>query len=535
MMGLSVIVCGAIRSDFECSLIFKELILARREGLLDRIVFCTWTTEVDSHRTFIDSLHDEVEVVTVLPIKEQTSFNLQVYPFYTALSLFDDDQFVARVRTDKCFPLVRTLVTHSSKLVERSREVDTTSLFSSRIVVAAISWNEVFAHGDFFMLARASDLRLISHFDSYFDMFCAGVGAESRWFSRPFIQAYPDIRAVFESVSLQTLCKSLYSWANQDPKSKPIPLPPPLGRVLGQYFLHCARNFALINDEPSNDNIDLIAAIGGRDPKKWQWTPRTFATTQDWLDRITHSRALGAMGVHVDEARRSDLTSRSLSVAALEEIHEFQLQYGSKGVVPWPGTLISSTSSRKADSNTYTEHGNYLSIVKELIKEIDSSVDTELLDRDTDIGNLTIDFRHFPAYSYYEFRDTCRDAARKAISALESRYGTDVPVALWSLPALFFVASLVFSWDSEAGEWLADQLLADKLTRYFAPVTKWGIMARYWSQTDSLLYKVALMSMRGIGGPVSIEDATRLLKIAADRGNQAALLTLETIVRKTDS
>jgi hypothetical protein len=513
-VAVHVIVCGTIRTELEAYLVFQDLIAGRACGAIDRIVYCTWPDQIERARRFIGHLAEAGIEILATPLRQPSQFNVQVLPFYTALGLFDDEDIVARVRTDKCFPLVRTLIRESDALAAKSRSIGTDSIFKSRIVVSALSWNELFAHGDFFMLACAGDLRKICHMDSYFDVFCADVGAEARWFSRPYIQNYPDLRAVFETVSLLQLSKAIVRWAGSQPNDDDMAaLPAGLGRVIGQYIHLCARDFALVNDNPEHAGLTLLDAYAARDPTRWQWGPRVFATSHAWVRRIGAGEGLGALGIHVQWAASADLHQRSVTAADLDEIRAFVTQHTREiARQPWPGLPIDIAKSNP-DLATAYGWGSFRSLLVNLANIVDPEFDPDLVtDEMVALGARLADY---PAQTYGGFCNICRETGEAIYALLQGQYGDDIPHQALMLPAVFFACSLTFQWDGDSGEWLADQLLADRLNHHFAPVTRWGLSARLWIQKPQAVYKAAELALRGIGGPVDVDEARRLSDHAA--------------------
>lgn len=298
MTPIDVVICGNIRSEIALYEIVREVLLAKREGLVNQAVFATWTSERERFPKLSDALADQgVDVVTLDPPEPYTgSLVIQHLQFWRGLqALADDDHWVLKTRTEKAFPQtfnVFEALRHSRlDLDGLSRPAE---VFERKVILQGASVDEPFAHADLTFLAHKRDARRLLNLDAAFDYVLSDAGyfpQEARWFVSPVMARFPELKRVHERVSTFRLAHAIEQGARADSLST---APEAVIRYLGAYWPLANDLFGLVDVSDYGHPPLTADVLAGRveRPFAQRWGDRVLATNQGWLSHL----AQGASG-----------------------------------------------------------------------------------------------------------------------------------------------------------------------------------------------------------------------------------------------
>lgn len=524
--GIKAIITGMIRSDLEAQLIFNELANARHEGLLDRIIYASWNDHLDAHPDLVNMLAKKgIDVLAIPALKPDTQIlDLQIMPFYTALGLFEDDEIIFRLRTDKCYPLLKSTLRNLTAIKQQVLTSDSNGILDSRILLSQIALNEPFAHADFIMMGLAADFRRLMSCDRYFDYFCEDV-VEARWFARPFIQTYADIRLLFENIPRLDLTTALSNWAKNKAQQA---MPAPLISALACYFDVCRRHFIVLSDKPISPDITLIDTLAGHDPSGWLWGNRVFIGTNHWLQRFATGERCGPFADYLQHFSSQEKPQQTLFLKDIPYIRAFIHDQLNRDTSPiWPGKWVKQAESTSLATQAKSDFSD---TIKQLAYQIQPEFDWSMIEDIVDKLNS-----HFEKYSYdeyYNFGPQLENAGKFSLLSLQQKYPNGIPVSTLLLPALLFSAASSFSWQQFSTIWLAEALLENKISRYFAWVARWSITAKIKYQIPYVKFLAGMLLLKGIGGDIQVEKGIALIAEAAEAKDPKAKAVFEALQKK---
>ncbi len=512
---VNVAVCGTVRSSLEAHLVFNEIMAGKEAGIIGRALFVDWEEDLEQKHPKLKPylLEHGIDVLPIPPRPGMTSNDVQMSQLHAALSLFDDDDLVLRTRVDKAFPLLRTFLTNAHALVERCLCAPDSLLFDHTILTAAVCVSRPFCHADLQLLGQARDFRRIINMDHYFDVFC-DQAHEAQWFALPFIQAYPDIRTLFETVSLRDFVKALRFWAKTD-----FPMPDALVRTLAHYYDLCRRHFSLMSDAPLPEGLTLRQAIDGGDPTGWDWGTSTFIGSNEWMgflrtgercDPFCEELRHFATGDRHPSLSASDVGAIRGFVGHMLGVDEKTLWCGNAYK---PGRLAKSSGSAPAPGLE--------EIVRTIAHQISPGFDTAIASRS--LSAISHICQNYPPNAFNEFGIFLEKAAT-SICAEIAATGKDKPLSNEALllPAIFHSAAVAFSNNPGSASWLGQALLEGKLAEPFDSFARWGLSARIWAQPPYVVFLLGLLLFKGIGGPADKTEGLRLITAAAESGDESA-------------
>ena len=191
------IVLGAIRNREEFDPLYTWLTDACTRGVLDGVVFVSWTGQYSSDKQLIDRIvangHRLIELEEpFIKIPHYGHIFHQMKALYYGLHCCPADAFVLKVRTDKygsvedLEPLLETRALPPCDL-----SVGWPAIFDSRIYVRCAAVLNPFFINDIVYYGKRTDLQKLVNFDlRYLEVFKRMI-PEQWFFSNPFIKHFP--------------------------------------------------------------------------------------------------------------------------------------------------------------------------------------------------------------------------------------------------------------------------------------------------------------------------------------------------------
>lgn len=224
-MNISVLILGQIRG---IDIFLKSLeiyIQAKRDGIIQQIVFSTWFKEIDNYdglRIQLASLGVEL-VETFEPIEFRTAGHYfhQMRGIYEGLSIIDINNFVFKTRTDVVISSLESLKSILCKDLTIKQPPWLKKDLSYKIWVSHFEITHPFFICDLFFFAHHSDIIRFLNFDNFpdqrknFDPFYDSVRnsmhslVEVRFYSNPFLQSFPILQEFRNIVHLFGYCTQL--------------------------------------------------------------------------------------------------------------------------------------------------------------------------------------------------------------------------------------------------------------------------------------------------------------------------------------
>ena len=192
------IVCGAIRTEIELSIILEKLLSHKQKGNLDQIVISTWEDEFKDKTSFRDSIiSNGIDIVYGTGLKDGGWHNMwrQKKALYQAMNMIEKNSVVFRLRTDKSAQFIDLFIERMNKNLENSD----LGIFQNKIIVTQISATIPFMIDDFVFMGDWNDIYKLTLMDETYTYISSGmdVPAEVRWFYAPIARNYPTFDAYF--------------------------------------------------------------------------------------------------------------------------------------------------------------------------------------------------------------------------------------------------------------------------------------------------------------------------------------------------
>ena len=292
-MSLDVVICGNIRSEIALYEIVREVLHARNEGLVGRVVFSTWEAEGRRFPDLFGALRGAgVTVVGLEPVAPGTnSIAIQQLQFWRGLQTLEQPaDWVFRTRTEKAFPhtvdLFRRLRDGSSLLIRGGPQG---GVFDQPPRMFGVSLTEPFAHDDLAFVASPEDWLRLLNFENAFDHVFNDTGyfpQEARWFTTPLMARHPTLKQLFRRVNIHRLSSAMRGAAERRELAS---APEAVLRYLAWTWAVTSRNFRLIDDADYGPAPRVEEFIAGRAQRPFavHWGDRLIATSRRWLEQLT--------------------------------------------------------------------------------------------------------------------------------------------------------------------------------------------------------------------------------------------------------
>lgn len=260
-MNRWVVICGAIRNSLEFNAVLAKALDFRKNQLVSEIVLSTWVDEIDR----VEGLRGKLKnfgVHTVeahdVPVPGPQNIWRQFRSYDVGIRACPYDAEILRARTDKCYVYFDMWKRALSTLRFDLPQDPKFTVFPGRIYVPYLSLSALFFCKDIFFYGRKQSLDLLTHYENWSNAAGNEIDwAELRWFIYPFLQRFPILRDVLETVSFKGLSTAICTKPN---------LPTVVCKILGIYFRLLKENITPMNygSEPDEYFIeDLIFGTGG--------------------------------------------------------------------------------------------------------------------------------------------------------------------------------------------------------------------------------------------------------------------------------
>ncbi|WP_145136550.1 SEL1-like repeat protein [Roseomonas gilardii] len=255
----TAVVCGAIRTELELSIVIQQLVSNRDNGRLDRIILSTWLGEFQGKENLRNSIAAcGVEIIEAPGLAEGGPHNMwrQKKALFQALISVPTTSKVLRLRTDKAAQFINPFIERLNRPLTDS----TSNIFSKKIVVTQISATVPFMIDDFAFLGEWQDLYRLTTLDETFTNILAApdIPAEVRWFYSPFSRIHPEFDQFFLNINASNFSNYLCRLLRQEN----IKLPPETTLFFRHYWNVVSSAYEPINNliNPIEDGHDKIFA-----------------------------------------------------------------------------------------------------------------------------------------------------------------------------------------------------------------------------------------------------------------------------------
>ncbi|WP_417528895.1 hypothetical protein [Marinomonas shanghaiensis] len=191
MNKVNILITGLIRDTvrFECAV--NEIIKLKNEGLVDRVVWSTWESEIKENKDSVDLLILlGADIVSLKEPKIKMTGHIihQMKTFHFGLSLFKDTDYVLKIRADLSnFSMIRMEKLFKKYFAYNSLlENDWPQIFSKKIMVEGGFLYLPFYQNDITFLGQVSDLRKLTNMDLRYEMCFQNLAPEQWFFFKPF-------------------------------------------------------------------------------------------------------------------------------------------------------------------------------------------------------------------------------------------------------------------------------------------------------------------------------------------------------------
>lgn len=254
---------GAIRDKFEFLPIIAKLAQYRSDNLIDEIVFTTWNSQFAQHKELFHKLERlGVALVFVSDIDEGGPSNMwrQYRLLDHGLRVCSQNSFILKARTDKTLQILEKF----KPVIELTRQGNfpkanegPTKLFKYKLAVPYVGLNFLFFVKDIVFFGHKDDLKELTHYEAWFDLFAAIPGIEWQWKAAPFFRKFPIFRDFSETYRMSGLARGLWE--------RPKDVPEILIQILALYY-HCLYSNFTMNMYPNDFSQDytLEEILSGR-------------------------------------------------------------------------------------------------------------------------------------------------------------------------------------------------------------------------------------------------------------------------------
>ncbi|MHC5247237.1 hypothetical protein [Enterococcus sp. LJL90] len=273
------IVCGAVRDELELRLTMDELLVMRKENLIQGIIISTWENEFDNFKNLKEELlQNDVDIIEIMPLEKRgvvvdntNSLNYfrQSLQMQAALDKLPKDCVILKARTDRAIHHLNLIKPYLKDFEGTARIEEKTyfnkklpKIFEYQMVVLNAKTQRIFNFSDFVFLAYANDVRKLMNFDISEFYFGRDLVANTQWFIYPFLREFPVLREYFCTINFRPLIPGMRQYLER--VDKPVPLPHFFYRVYGCYLIilnHYFRIVDMLHKEPVGTThfVDLFA------------------------------------------------------------------------------------------------------------------------------------------------------------------------------------------------------------------------------------------------------------------------------------
>jgi hypothetical protein len=188
---INILLTGLVRDKVKFEYVVNEIAKLKNEGLLHRVVWSTWKSEIKENRDsvkLLKSIGAEIISLKEPNIKMTGHIIHQMKTFYFGLSLFQDSDYVLKIRADLSNFSMERMIALSEKYFSNNSilENDWPNIFSRKIMIEGGFLYLPFYLNDITFLGQVSDLKKLTNMDLRYDLCYSNLAPEQWFFFKPF-------------------------------------------------------------------------------------------------------------------------------------------------------------------------------------------------------------------------------------------------------------------------------------------------------------------------------------------------------------
>ena len=195
---VDIVFCGLVREKDLFKKSIEDMVLLRKEGLIDNIILSTWEGEIEKSPEIIPFLEkNKVRVLKTPELKDKGNGNIwcQMKSLEEGLKVIGPDKFVLKTRTDIFINInfLRKLFSLKKELLKIRKNIPKGNIFKYRVWAPWFELTRPFFMGDECFFGHHHDMSLLYNYDCSYDTEygLSGDRAHIRRFIHPFLEDYP--------------------------------------------------------------------------------------------------------------------------------------------------------------------------------------------------------------------------------------------------------------------------------------------------------------------------------------------------------
>ncbi len=197
-MRINVLFCGLVRMPELFVKSINDLVVLKRQGLIDTIAYSTWNTEIDKYNGLREFLiKSGIKLIeSIEPQFQGSSIFHQMISFESGLQNFADDSYVLKTRPDV---YIKTEFIRMLASDENFLDIPNTGpgvIFKKKIWIPWFEITKPFYMGDEAFFGLNEDMKNLVNYDVSYDIKYksdAGIGHIRRYI-HPFLKDYPSLQ-----------------------------------------------------------------------------------------------------------------------------------------------------------------------------------------------------------------------------------------------------------------------------------------------------------------------------------------------------
>ena len=172
--SVDVVFCGLIREIGMFMKSLNDLVLLRKEGLVNRIIFSTWYGEVQNNPDIYEFFKENnIEIVENESPEERglASIWCQMKSLEEGLKVVNERRFVLKTRSDIYLPvsLLRKLFSEKERLLRITKNLPKGNIFKHKIWTHFYELKTAFFMGDSAFFGYRDDLKKLINYDKSYE------------------------------------------------------------------------------------------------------------------------------------------------------------------------------------------------------------------------------------------------------------------------------------------------------------------------------------------------------------------------------
>ena len=211
----NVLFCGLMRKPEMFKKSIQDLSLMRKDGLINQIIFSTWTGELEKSPEIESFLKEnKVKIIKTEEPKDRGYGNIwcQMKALEVGLSEIEENEFVLKTRSDVYIhPDFLKKIFSSSQLFKITKNLPKGNIFQNKVWVHWFELTRPFYMADECFYGTRYDLKKLINYNTRYDIeFNIGPGiSHIRRFIHPFLNDYPILTSSLGKYSQGSNIKTL--------------------------------------------------------------------------------------------------------------------------------------------------------------------------------------------------------------------------------------------------------------------------------------------------------------------------------------